>query len=175
MRIIRNCLITNSDTKLIKEYGQQDDEFHTGVDIEANEIFSLSSGVVVHVGKNESEENVVIVSYNKYICVSYGHLQSVDVLFGDPIILGQKIGQANKFVHIELLNINQQYSTFPVRIGESTFYKFDPTDIVDGTFKFPVEEVDSAEIDIDFDTSVEFSMNLEHDYPGPRGSEITEW
>lgn len=141
--VIKNCVITGQTSKVLKPFigDEYDDgykkykEYHTGVDIECNgSVSSISFGEVLYVGKSGDKRNVIIVDEdgNGY---NYSHLDSVeDFEVGDNIDAGEIVGFTSDFVQFEALY--QVPNEFPVRVGDKTLYKYDPTDILEENLLF---------------------------------------
>lgn len=135
---IRNCVITQQTSKILKPFIDSEDEeeykqykeYHTGVDIECNGyVSSISFGEVIFIGHTGNTYNVVIQDedgsgYN------YAHLSSQpEVELYDEVSSGQLIGTANKYVHFEYLY--KVPNEFPLRVGDITLYRYDPEFILE--------------------------------------------
>ena len=130
--IINNCPITKKNSKLLKrwiadsksvEY-TQNGGYHTGVDIEASEVYSICAGVCTYVGKSLEERNVVVIQYDHNTSFRYCNLDKIYIRKGQIINTDEYIGSAHKFVHFEVLN--PENSTWCVRVGNRQYYKHDP-------------------------------------------------
>lgn len=136
----QTCYITKSTGNILvpwissekSEWYQIHHGFHTGLDIEANEIYSWESGVVTQIGQSENNLYSVTVQYSGQISLRYMHLKSVYVNTSDVLFAGSFIGIADKHVHFELLINDPNSSNWPVRIGTITYYKHDPEDLFTG-------------------------------------------
>lgn len=130
MRIL-NCRLTKSDTDMITPFGQRPDKtWSTRCEVRGTSAYSLSSGMVVAIHKGENGRRVVNVQYNRDTLVRYGNLQQVTVFLGERVVDGQQIGTACKSVHFELCKKSVEDTRFPVRVGQQTYYKVDPTDLL---------------------------------------------
>lgn len=153
--VIKNCPITkrtsflktpyigNIHDKMYKKYKG----FHTGVDIEGKEIYTICPGVCTLVGKNDDEGDVVIIQYDRNTSFRYCNLLSVSATMGSIVLPDQQIGIADKFVHFELLT--RQVSDWVVRVGKEVHYKQDPTDYAYGNIPFDMLCEYLAEYDVD--------------------------
>lgn len=125
-REIRLPWIGNNKHELYKEYG-----FHSGIDLYADIVYSLSSGVVTNVGSDD-KYYAVTVQYNAFASLRYLHLESIFVKSGQIVQQGFSIGIADKYVHFEYVTKEKRDSNWPVRIGTETYYKHDPLDMIGG-------------------------------------------
>lgn len=134
MEVIENCLVTKGSTKLLKLWcDDTTKELHSGIDLSAREVYSISNGVIIEVGQ-VAKHKCVTVQYDEKTCVRYMNLDSVSILLGHTISFGDKIGDVGSFVHFEYLT--PEKSLWPVRIGPLRYYKHDPIDLLTGKFEF---------------------------------------
>ena len=139
----KDCMITKGDARVLLPYISDNRSdmyklnkgYHTGIDIEASEVYNMYTGTVIQVGIEEDNSYAVTVEYNGDIALRYMNLLKAYVTPGDYIYLGAFIGSANKFVHFEYVNTRKDDSIWPVRVGEKTYYKHDPEVIFDGRLK----------------------------------------
>lgn len=132
--VISNCEITKQDSQVLKPcvMSTNDEEykvtgqFHTGIDLSGNDIYSVYSGTVVYTGEDESGKCVVVQTGSSF-CITYKHLDTVDVRMGQNINGGGRLGACLKYVHVELLQKTNSF--WPVRIGSDTWYKQNPEPI----------------------------------------------
>lgn len=96
--------------------------YHTGIDVITDGVYSLSTGVVITVGYNDTYS--VVVQYNASICFRYDNLKSCDSKIGDYIQAGSRLGIADKFVHFEYLT--KAISKWSVRVHSGIWYKTNP-------------------------------------------------
>ena len=129
MMIIPNCGITNTDAVVTKECIMSKDsdgykktkQYHTGIDIEADAIYSLYDGIIVMIG-SDGRGSTVIIRTGSSFCVSYSNiLNTASIALGEDIHSGDTIGTVKKYVHVEYLTHTE--SNWPVRIGQDTWYK----------------------------------------------------
>lgn len=137
MDIIKNCLVTNTDAKVLREYCidklnplyQKYRGFNTSINLEASNVFNIYSGYVAVVFGNSRSGYEIVVSINYNQAIKYGNLKSVDVTLNQSVDIGQKLGEANKYVSIEYLStyVKNQYS---FRLRDVQMYKDDPSKII---------------------------------------------
>ena len=120
---IRLPWIGSEKHELYKKHG-----FHTGIDLYADNVYSLCSGVVTNVG-SDGKYYAVTVQYDGNISLRYLHLRSVSVKAGQTVQQGFSIGVADKYVHFEYVTRTKGDSIWPVRIGTETYYKHDPLEL----------------------------------------------
>ncbi len=138
--VISNCEITKQDSEILRscvmdknsqEY-KKTRQFYTGVDLTATDVYSAYQGTVVLIGKDEHGQNVIVQTGSSF-CINYSHMTNIDVRAGQQISARDRLGLANKYVHVELLQSAQSY--WPVRISSATWYKHDPQPIFDKTLQ----------------------------------------
>lgn len=135
--IISNCGITLSDAEVLKPCVMSKTDpnykklggFHTGLDIKAENIFTIYQGRIVYVGK-ESSGYVVFIQTGDSFCIGYKHLLGVSVNLNDLLEPTYTVGYADKYVHVEVYT--REKSIFPVRVGNDTFYKQDANLLFNG-------------------------------------------
>lgn len=143
--VITNCAITQTDSTILNYWidDTKSDEYkkhggyHSGVDIEATDVYALCSCVCTYVGEDEYDQKVVIVQYDANTSFRYANLSRVDVVGGQIITYEDQIGVADEFVHFELLT--REESQWIVRVGKETYYKHDPISYVRGEYEFENE------------------------------------
>ena len=135
--VIPNCGITHQDSEVLKQcvMSQRDplykiyNEYHTGVDLSASNVFSLYDGTIVSIGST-SQGHSVIIQTGVSLCICYKYLQvPKELMEGDTVSAGQQLGTVDKYVHVELLTKTK--SNWPVRIGRDTWYKNDITSLIE--------------------------------------------
>ena len=135
--IIFNCRITKQSSKVLREFVDDVKNplyseykgFHTGVDLSGGSVFSTCPGVVALVGNNLKGRKVVIIAYDDRFMISYGNLTDVAVALGQSVDSDTFLGHCDKYVHVELLS--SEKSRWPVRVYNSTFFKSDPTKLIE--------------------------------------------
>lgn len=161
--VIENCPITLTSSVLLKPWivdtksslYRQNRGYHTGVDIQCKNVYSICPGVCTYVGYSREELNVVIIQYDRNTSFRYCNLGKVDIQKGDTVELSQKIGEtAFKFVHFEL--ITSEYSNWSVRVDSRDYYKHDPTSYAKG--EIAMNELSQYGIwhDVDIDIQTQF-------------------
>lgn len=137
-KVIKNCLITNSDATVLKEYCidksnplyRQYKGFNTSVNLEAKDVHSLCYGQVCMITGDKKSGYDVAVRVNQNQVVRYGNLNTVDVAVNDIVDISNKIGEVKNWVKFEYMNTytKNQYS---FRVGDVQMYKDDPMKIFD--------------------------------------------
>lgn len=171
--ILSNCPITKSDAKVLKECVMSTSdplyrtyrEFHTGVDLETKDVYSMYDGTVVYVGQNDKKQYSVIIQTGSSLCICYRWLNSISVRAGLSISAQQYIGEVKKYVHVESYNNIQ--SNWAVRIGKQDWYKFNIMSVFDGTY---VQSVDPGQLA----TNLESNEDDISDYDSAMLDVITE-
>lgn len=129
--VISNCAITKQTSKILESATMNSShdvhtQYHTGVDLEGSKIYTMYDGTVV-VSKLGHIGHSVIIQTGMSFCIVYEHLESANVQVGQYVAQGDLIGYADNWVHVELLKL--KLSAWPVRIGETTWYKADPQEL----------------------------------------------
>lgn len=164
---ISNCIITDSDAKVLKQcvLDKQDPlykkygGFHTGVDLIATTVFSLTPGKIIHVGSDGSHKKIIVALDDFNWCI-YGNLRLTSVSIGDTVFPKSYVGYADRYVHFEYCNSTQ--SLWPVHVLKWTLYKQDPMVIIETPQKFGA--LSSFKVKVDsfwenhFDTDVDMPM-----------------
>lgn len=162
--VIKDCPITLSTASIVmpfiddvksKEYKKYGG-YHTGIDIKAEEVYANCHCVVIYVGYNTEDKNVVVIQYDVNTAFRFANLLSVNVEEGTPIETGTLIGIADEFVHFEYWN--RQESEWIARASKETYYKHDPIEYVKGNVEFN-NTVQNLEFQ-DIDPSIDQKVNL---------------
>lgn len=140
--IIVNCPITHKDSEVLKDWigdpkskeYKQNKGYHTGIDIVAENVYSICAGVCTYVGKSSEERNVVIVQYDHNVSFRYCNLDVVAVRKGQIIDPNMELGVAHEWVHFEV--ITTSFSDWCVRVGGRDYYKQDPSTYARGTVDY---------------------------------------
>lgn len=138
--VISNCEITKQNSEILRpcvmdtqsSAYKSTKQFHTGVDLTGHQIFSAYSGTVVLTGRDELGQCVIVQTGSSF-CISYRHLSNTCIQMGADVTEGQLLGQADRYVHVELLQ--RVESDWPVRISTETWYKRDPEPILNKTLR----------------------------------------
>lgn len=160
--------ITDVPTKILKPHIQDELDpnfkkyrgYHTGVDIIAASVYNLCPGVVVLCGK-ESIGQIVIVQYDLNNCISYRGFESVAVTEGQFVDTYQYLGHVKSKLHVDYITSGE--NVWPVRIGDQTLYKHDPTDIILHGYESFVnyfEMVDEDDVVYSTDDELPLSVSL---------------
>ena len=131
MAIIKNCAVTQSDAEILKGFGIT----HTGLDIKAKEVYSVSTGVVLlrNFDTNKKEYSVAISLLNSNCLFNYAHLKTLNVVKGNYIQKGTLLGTVTSYVHVDFADTS--WSLYPFRTdGKTTYYKHDPSGKLDGQY-----------------------------------------
>lgn len=134
--IIQDCKLTHTNAELIQQWDVSNfKSYHTGIDIIADKVYAISSGVVIELDEGTDGRYTITIQYNKDIVLRYMNLKSVYVRFGQIIPNGTLLGTADKYLHFEYATTS--YSLWAVRISDLQFYKHDPYFIAIGDIVLP--------------------------------------
>lgn len=138
MDVIKNCLITNSDAKILRQYCIDRNSplyaeyrgFNTSVNLEATDVYNMYSGYVAIISGNTRFRYDVVVVLNTTQAIKYGNLKSIDVKLKQNVDTFQRIGYADKYVSVEYLS-TYTYNQYSFRVEHIQMYKDDPMKILD--------------------------------------------
>ena len=159
---IVNCLITHKDSEVLKDWigdpkskeYKQNKGYHTGIDIVADNVYSICAGVCTYVGKSSEERNVVIVQYDHNTSFRYCNLDVVSVRKGQIVDYHAELGVAHEWVHFEV--ITTTFSDWCVRVGGRDYYKQNPSIYARGEVDYSnsgmVEDFQFYDVDTDLQT-----------------------
>lgn len=134
--IIPDCKLIHGDGHIIQQWDVSDPcSYHTGIDMHAYNIYSISSGVVIECDMDSDNIYVVTVQYDIDTVLRYMHMDSVQVEFGQILKDQTCIGKADNYVHFEYAT--RTPSDWPVRISDLNFYKHDPYPVLAGYILLP--------------------------------------
>lgn len=125
--LLKPCVMSKDDPEF-KKTGK----FHTGVDIEAENVFTVYRGRVVYIG-NEDSGRTVVVQTGSSFCVCYKRMKYVTLNLNDLVEKWALVGVADKYVHVEVYT--KDVTIFPVRIGTDEWYKINANAILDGSLQ----------------------------------------
>jgi hypothetical protein len=146
--IVKNCAITKSDATIIKDWKITNTEIHSGIDLEADKVYSPFYGVVLDRFYSPQDKYTIIIQYNAFICVRFCNILNLELKRGNVVTEGQFVGTCNRYVHVEYLNYNKPDGIPPmsVRVSDLSYYKVDPTDLVYGRLEFPISGITNVTI-----------------------------
>jgi murein DD-endopeptidase MepM/ murein hydrolase activator NlpD len=106
--------------------------FHMGVDVDIINIFALASGVITEIRRDANGFDIM-VKYDELVTLRYMRIRQTSLRTGSVVSKGDAIGVANKYLHFEYLRpIKPQMAQTPVRIGRTTFFRYDSEPILQG-------------------------------------------
>ncbi len=98
----------------------------TGMLIKVDNVYSISEGTVMDIGKDENNLYVVTIMYQPSRLFRYCCLKSVSVSVGEYLIPTTLVGVSNKS-QIRFEYCTLETSPYPVRFLQDTYYKQDPS------------------------------------------------
>lgn len=141
--------INDPHSTLFKTFGG----FNPGVGIDAHNVYSFESGVVIQVGTN-GKHYEVIVQFDVNVSLRYDRMSTVVVSPGQILAKGDQIGLVNNFVVFEYLTLDQGTSVWPVRVHTATYYKQDPTPLLVGDIQLLANDWSKVSVVHDVDSNV---------------------
>lgn len=138
--ILENCIITHKDSEILRfyDFSNSGEEYHTGVDVKAEEIYCPCYGVCIYSGLIDAKPSCTI-QYSPNICLRFMNLKEVIVKAGQLIKYDQQIGVADRYVHFEYLTSERTYPYFRVFFNAQVsyyMYKHDPMLVLSGNTVF---------------------------------------
>ncbi|MBP5433645.1 hypothetical protein [Ruminococcus sp.] len=123
--------LTFAPYTVLHEWDTDGKLIYTGADITADSVYSYSSGRVIAVGKDTDLFSYsVTVQYDVFNILRYGNLSEIAVGAGDILQEGTLLGKADRFLHFEYATKEQGSSRWPVRVGDQTYWKHDPSELI---------------------------------------------
>jgi hypothetical protein len=117
--------IQNPKDIILRGFTGSNDSSTTGVLLNVANVYSISEGTVIDIGKDFEGLYVVTVMYQPNKLFRYCLLSKVSVSVNDYIIPTDMIGVAYRSqLRFEYCTLEE--SNYIVRIGTNTFYKHDP-------------------------------------------------
>ena len=158
--VYTDCLITHQDSKVLKNYIlDESQEFHTGIDLEADMVYTPCFGVVIQSCLVDDHQSV-IVQYSGNISVRFTHLQDSYVRVGELVEFDQLIGKADKYVHFEYLTSEETEPGFRVYVAQGlALFKHDPRLILDKNIIFDHYVAKLQNVEVFGETYDELSNN----------------
>lgn len=139
MKII-DCSLTNTDIEYPEAgtkngFGKNGNDIHTGVNIKCKRVYSICDGVVIDVAQY-TKGSMVIVQYDKTICLSYSMLKESFVVPGQLIRKGTMLGTTDDFVHFECLRTDKNPISVTFIYKSISLHPNDPVEVLDGSYQF---------------------------------------
>lgn len=137
---ILNCILTNTDIEYPEVgtkygFGKTRDDIHTGVNIKCKNVYSICDGVVIDAAKY-TNGNLVLIQYDKTICLLYSMMRELFVVPGQLIRKGTMLGTADDFVHFEYLRTDNNPLNVTFIYKSIALHPNDPIEVLDGSYDF---------------------------------------
>lgn len=138
MSVLLGRNVPNADKLVIKKWPEC-----LGIDIEATSVYNIHKGVVVYVGQSTDGKYVVNVQLDATRIVRYCNLKTEYVSPNQAILEGVKIGEADKYVRVEYCasSLPTNDKTQCIRVGASSYYKYNPYNLLCGNGKIEITGV----------------------------------
>jgi len=100
-------------------------------------VYSLSDGVIIHIGKTQEGRLVVTVQYDPQHALRY-FFDITNLIEGDMVARGDILGTLFRDDYrIEYTTPNRNSSNIPVRFGRYLFWKQNPEPVLTGSIPLP--------------------------------------
>lgn len=96
-------------------------------------VYNVAHGQIVYIGAQNSRA-FVNIKCNPSEVLRYGNLKELNCQNNYYADIGAQLGVADGYVIFEYCTLWKGQSNFPVRINNWTYYKQDPTDILEGRY-----------------------------------------
>lgn len=96
-------------------------------------VYNVAHGQIVYIGV-ENGRAVVNVKCNPSEVLRYGNLKELNCQQSYFADIGAQLGIADRYVEFEYCTLWKGKSNYPVRINSWTYYKQDPTEILEGLY-----------------------------------------
>lgn len=155
-----SCVLTNE-----KDLSNLNPTSFTAMISGVNEVHCLFAGTVEFIGMKDGLWAITMY-LNTAEIIRYGNLKEAYRNKGDALLPGELIGVASnlKGLTIEYCSIWRGNSKYPIRIGNRTFYKQNPIDILNGVYTPPRDMLVSRKYTRPQKDKIEFT-----------DEELTEW
>lgn len=122
-------------TKILQQY--DDDSKHriysSNQIIQNDTCNAYADGTVIYTGKDD-EGCTVIVQTGSDLCTMYKGLNDCNYSVGDILSTGDSIGSLNSNNTYGVSVLTKVSSHYPVHINNDTWYKHDPTDVIENGY-----------------------------------------
>lgn len=137
--ILFNSTNVDPNTVIWHRWNASSPPFVSGLDIRCKIIHAICPGQVIAIERSPDGFYAITVQVNSDQCTRYCNLSSCSVSLSQQVKLLTKIGGANRYMRIEYCTSNPLgFDKWPVRIGKYTYYKQDPSGLLDGSIKLAV-------------------------------------
>lgn len=175
--IIKNCLITKSDCKIIKPFIDNVKSYqyrlykgyHPGIDLECKTVYAPCNITMLYQGYDEDRRRCIVLQYDGDICLRFSNLSSISLKNEfQKVYKGDELGKCNKFVHFEILSYFIQ-SDWRVRVLDREYSKLDPTAYAQPDYAWNLQSIyrnnpllDDGSIELDDSIQTEFESEVRH-------------
>ncbi len=101
--------------------------------VSCENVYNIAKGEIVDI-EASGERAVINVKCNPSEVLRYGNLVEVNCAKTNNAEIGAHLGKADKYVIFEYCTAWQGQSVYPVRINGMTYYKQNPTDVLNGSY-----------------------------------------
>lgn len=126
-------LTGSSDSQIRNSYSAKP-PYLMGTEIYTQNVLIIADGQIVGAGQEADGTWSISVKVNHNEVLRYCHLKNRQFGLAYTIRKGIKIGDAKEYVRFEYCTTWQGNSKFPVRLVNYTFFRQDPTDILEGRY-----------------------------------------
>lgn len=147
-------------------------EGYTALIDTSGDVNCICDGTVVFVGVSGSKF-VVNVLHNSGECTRYGNIDQDPPQLNSRIYKGSSVGVVKKYCTFEYCTTWQGNSLKPVRIFSKTYFKQNPSDILDG--KYTITSSQNSEVVIANNCQIELTDMQKKEFLYSRGDNIVEF
>lgn len=170
LSVLLNKDIEDYNHYIVRHFNNGVSPYVTGLEVEADKIYSISPGKVISTGYTPSSRYCITVLVNNNQMVRYTNLDSINVSAGDNVSYRTYLGIAHGFVRLEYCTSAKGNSMWPVRIKSLTMYKQDPIGLLTRDIKLVVV-VNDVEESTGFEELIPLDKHVLAEFTGSRGDD----
>lgn len=101
--------------------------------LQCENVYNVAHGQIVFIGA-ENGRAIINVKCNPSEILRYGNIKELNCAKGYYADIGAKLGVADSYVEFEYCTLWRGNSNYPVRVNDKTYYKQDPTEVLNGLY-----------------------------------------
>lgn len=136
------------------------------------QINCIADGTVIFVGVS-GDKFVVTVQHNSGECTRYGNIDIDPPQLNSKVYQGSSVGKVKRYCTFEYCTEWQGESLRPVRIFSKTYFKQNPSDVLDG--RYVINQSQDTEVVVATDTVVTLTDMQKREFLYSRGDNIVEF
>lgn len=134
-RVIKNCIITHSNSNVVKEYGWVGRDYNHSIWLSGTNVYCPCCGVVIDVSTTSYGQSVT-VQYSGNVSLRFDGLDNVDVTKGQTLPDNTFIGNVKDRVIFQYLTTQPNDPNNRVFLPLISLYTHDPNLVLNGNVRF---------------------------------------